>query len=487
MTGYRRPLFFAAVRVYAAALITVLSTMIIARLLRPEEIGVYTIAAGLMGLVSVFRDLGISNYLVREPSLDAGHIGTCYVITLAASWLLAFCFAAIAPFAADFYGAPGLREVLLILALNLLIIPMNSIRLALLRREQRFDILLYIDLSGACAYNVVALVLAWQGASYMALAWGTFAALLVGVLATSVAWHGRPRIRLAWGPWREVMSFGGYATGASIITTLQANLPEMIVGKAMGLHHAAILSRAQGLLRARRLLVIGAVDSVIYAVTAQKHRDGEALAADYLRISRYVSAVAWPFFGCLGLLAYPLVRVLFGPNWDEAAALLEIIALNGLAMPFYSFNASFLTAIGAIRTHFFIQLAALPLKTGAWCLTSWFDLRVAAMAFVLAHGLHVALSIGVVGRRLDFGPRALLVAVAPSVPLALAACAVPAWLHVAGLRSTWGDVPVLAAGLTGAAIFWLACAFLTGHPIKDEIVLGARRLIRTSRAPVTNP
>lgn len=483
MIGFRRAIAFAAAREYVLAGISVVSTVILARLLRPEEIGVYAVAAGLMAIVGVFRDLGVSSYIVRENELNAARLGTCYGIALMSSWLLAAIIAAIAPAVAGFYAEPGLRDVMFVLALNLLMIPLNSTRLALLRRERRFDTLFYVDLASSLACNVVTIGLAVAGASYMALAWGTLAAVATTVIATQLVWRDQPRIRVAWTAWREVVAFGGYATGVGIVTNLMANLPEMLVGKLLGLHYAGVLSRAQGLLRSRRLLVIGALDAVIFAVASQKHRDGGALASDYLRAMRYTSAVAWPFFCFLGLMAYPVVRVLFGKHWDDSAALLEIIAINGLGMPFYAFNGSFLTAIGAIRTHFVVQLSLAPFKIGVWGLTFWFDLRVAAIAFVIVHAVHVAVSFSTVCRRLGVRRRAALTHVLPSIPLAVAASIVPIALHAAGTRAAWGDFGVLVVGAIGSGLLWLATVFATGHPLKDEVIRTGDRILGAVRAP----
>ena len=483
MTSLRRSIAFSGARVYLSTLIGLASTMVIARLLRPEEVGVFAVAAGLLGLVSVFRDFGVASYIIREPALDKAKLDTCFSVTLCLSWTLAAVITVSAPFVARFYAEPGLRDVMLIQAAGLIVIPFNSTQLALLKRERRFDRLLYIDVTSATVYAVTAIALALAGASYMALAWASFATLVATVALTQAFSTTDWRMAARFSEWRAVAGFGGYATAISIANTLINALPELIVGKALGLHHAGVLSRAFGLLRPVRSLVVGAVDPVLYADAAHKHREGVGLAADYVRAVSYLGVIALPFFAFVMLLALPLVRVLFGGHWDDSADILRILAVSGLCLPFFAFNQSYFVSTGGIRTHLMLLLAIAPFKITAWLLALPFGLAVAAQAYVLAHLVHTGISLALVCRRLRVGLSALAGAALLSLLVALATLTPPVLLVASAANQGWSSLASLVVASILAALAWLAAIFTFKHPFREEVLTGVRMLTPLFRRP----
>ncbi|CAN0481130.1 unnamed protein product, partial [Phaeothamnion confervicola] len=205
---------------YTTQIIGIGSTVLLSRLLLPEEVGVYAVGAAVLAIVHVFRDFGVSSYLVREPQLDAAKVGTCLAVSVGVAWLCALALLIATPAIVDSYGLPGLREVLYVMIASLAIIPFSSVRLALLRREMRFDALMRIEILSALANAGVALLLALAGYSFLSLAWGGLAAMLATLVvgqcyAVTVA-VGRPSLV----NWRSVCSFGGMSLALNLIIRL---------------------------------------------------------------------------------------------------------------------------------------------------------------------------------------------------------------------------------------------------------------------------
>ena len=479
MPSVRRSIALVTASHYAAQAIGITSIMVLSRLLSPKEIGVFSIGTAVLALIHVFRDFGISSYLIREPELTPEKIGTCYVFSVGIAWLSGVALLLATPMVARLYGEPGLTSVLYVLLAGLFIVPFNSIRIALLRRDMRFDILLWAELASAAANALTAIGLAWLGFGFVSLAWGGLASLLATMLAT--AWRGstQHRARASIAEWRSVGSFGGMALTLNMIIRSASQAPMLIVGKLVDMQATGLLSRAMGLGDILLSVAQQTLGNAIFSDVSRKMRLGHEIGSDYLRAVTYLIAVAVPASLFLMVLARPVLHVMFGPAWEDAATLVRIFCVATLFLPFTVFNGSFLTASGRIDQQLRIEATFSPFKAAVWLLVVPFDLPTAASAYVALHVLSLATSTTLLAPIVGVGRAQVLACCMRVLPIAL--CALmpalalallePALLQSRPLRS------LLLAGAAGG-LAWLGALFVFGHPLASE----ARRLFATVRA-----
>ena len=199
--------------------LNLVSYVVLARLLTPEEIGLYSVAAALVGILQVLREFGIGSYLIQAKDLGQERLDSALGLALVLA-LLAFGVTWFAsPLAARFYDAEGITTVLRVVALNFLLLPFCSICQSLLRRRMKFDQLLRINLVGGVLGVVVTLTLAYEGAGPASQAWGSVAtnlALAVGCWL-SLGAADRPR-RASIRGWGELVHFGRQSATAGVLT-----------------------------------------------------------------------------------------------------------------------------------------------------------------------------------------------------------------------------------------------------------------------------
>lgn len=476
MSGFRLAVLHATAGRYVSLLIGVGSTLILARLLLPEEVGVYSVGAAVLAIIHVFRDFGVSQYIVREPELDDAKLGTCFGIAVIVAWSFALPLALLAPALATFFEQPGLAPVTWILAGGLAVIPFNSVRMALLRRDMRFGVLFGADVASATANAVVAVTLAALGFSFLSLAWGAFASIAGTYLAVQLLASDVRQPRATLREWRGVAGFGGQALGVSLVTRLGNSAPDFIIGKSSGMAEVGILSRARGLVDLLQTAFLNTVGTVTYSHIARSHRAGEPVAPDYLRSVTYLSVLAWPCYAFLGLNSLAVIRVLFGDNWDASAPLVEVFALAGIFAPLWMFNGQFFTAIGRIGTQFRIQAVSQSFKVAAWLLVIPYSLETALQAYVVVHGATALVSSTLLCRALGSSFAALRDPLRDGLGVTLVALALPVAGHLAGLEDRIGMVGALTVDVVALAGGWLAGVYALGHPVRIEIENARRRV-----------
>ncbi len=127
MSALRLSLLYSFSERYLLLLLATLGSMALARLLTPAEIGIYSVAAVLVGLAQVVRDFGVGQYLIQERELTPDKLRAALGASLLVAWPLAALLLLLAAPLAGFYRQPGLRAVLQLLAINVALVPFSAV------------------------------------------------------------------------------------------------------------------------------------------------------------------------------------------------------------------------------------------------------------------------------------------------------------------------------------------------------------------------
>lgn len=487
MTSVRRALALSFIERYLSIVLALGSNMVLARLLTPEQIGIYSVTLAVIGVAHVLRDFGIGNYLIQESQLTDDHIRTAFGLSLMLGGTLAAFVYAAAPWVAAFYNAPSMRPLVQVVALNFLALPFCTISMALLRREMRFKHLLYVNLTAMVLGTATSLSLAFSGMGPMSLAIGA----VVGNVATGVgAWLARGAqvpLRPSLKHWRGIGSFGGKASLIGITGTLSMDANDLIMGKLLGFGPVALVSRAQGLMYLFQRDAMSAIRGVMQPAFAQEHRAGVNPEATFVRGVVMVSAVAWPFFGFIGIFALETLRLLFGPQWDTAAPLVPWFCAAGAVAAFNSLVPTLLMARGNINELVALHLIIDPARVVCFGLSMWLrpELDTVAVVFLLFYVASVPVSFWLKNKVQPTDHRALARAIWPSakaaLPPVLVAALFAVWARSGGTAVAW---PAFIGFMPVYGLVWAMGLAWARHPLLDEPVVQKilRRLHLSSRA-----
>ena len=208
MSGVRRALLFSFAERYALIIINLASNLLIARLLTPAQIGVYSVTLAVMSIAQVLRDFGVASYLIQEKELTDDHIRTALGVTLVIGVGLGLVVFGAAPWVADFYREPLMRDLLWLASLNFLLLPFSTISLALLRRRLAFKALAIVNLVATLAGAVTSVGLCWAGYGPRGLVTGTLVVSATTGFAAGWAPGARRRLRPRLSQWRRRSPLG---------------------------------------------------------------------------------------------------------------------------------------------------------------------------------------------------------------------------------------------------------------------------------------
>lgn len=479
----RTSLLFSFAEKYTLLLMGMGASMWIARLLTPAEIGQYAVGAVLVGLAQTVRDFGVGAYLIQEEELTMDKMRAALTVSVLVAWLLALVVALSSWPAAIFYRQPVLQSVLLVLALNFLLLPFSAITLPCLRRQLRFSAIYLINVTHGAINLIVSVSLALWGFGAMSLAWAALAATLAALLLSL-------RLRPPGMPWRpgikglrEIVTFGLFSTGGGLVDEAGVAAPDLIIGKIIGVDGVALFGKATGMLNLFNQAITSAVSPVIFPLFSAQARNGGNAAAAYLSTIAYMTALSWPFFTFLGLMASPLLDLLYGPQWGAAAPLIRLMCFSSALYSMFSMARYLLVAMGQVRAQARLDATAVAMRIAVVLLAApsglpwvaWAVMASLVFRSCLAYrSLH--LLTGLRGGAMLFAARKSLglSAFTAIAPLLVLWHASPLGLE-AGVGAGQGQgqgnlaLPALSLAAFGALLGWTAGIFLLQHEIAAEL------------------
>jgi len=386
MTNIRKSLIISFAERYLLIILKLISFIVLARLLTPEDIGLVSVSVAFIGLAHIVRDFGVGSYLIQEKDLTSERKRTSFTITLIIGVSLFFVLQLLSPYIADFYSDQRMQYVIQVLSFNFLLIPFNSVTLALLRREMKFSIMFAINISAAIVGTASAVTLAALDVGYMSLVWSSIASTattcLGGLIYRKNEFWMRPTLK----DWRRIFNFGSQATAANIITEISMNANDLIVGRVLGFAPVAIISRAQGVMYLFQRDIMSAIRNVAYPGFAKAYREKTDLEGIYIRTISAITAIAWPFYALLSLYSLEFLRILFGPQWDAASPLVPVFCLAGAIAAMWNLHPQVLMAMGRIdlSTKAVVTVQLVRLASIITCAIFFDTLMPFAVAFLVA-------------------------------------------------------------------------------------------------------
>jgi PST family polysaccharide transporter len=329
---------WAGVTMASSRIVTLIATLILARLLVPADFGVFAVGLLIINYFDRVKDMGVGAGLIyrREPWDRVARTGLPLVVVSSA--VLSALAYALAPFAANFFDDQRIVGVLRGLALVLFISGVASVPDAKLRRGMDFRRRLVPELAASIVKNGVAVGLAWAGVGVMSLVWGQ----LVGTLVQAVLYWAlcgwRPRI--GWDPWmaRALLRYGVPSSLVAVFSVFIENIDYLVVGHRLGPEQLGYYSMAYRLPELSILAVCITASQVFFPAFSRLQHDLPRLQEVYLRAARYIATFTLPVGAAMMVLAPEIVLALFGPRWEASIPVLRLIAVFA-AISSMSFHA----------------------------------------------------------------------------------------------------------------------------------------------------
>ncbi|EIG57062.1 oligosaccharide flippase family protein [Bradyrhizobium sp. WSM1253] len=486
MNSVQRSILFSAADRYGSLALFFVATAVLSRLLSPAEFGIYAVVNAVTTVIGAsFQEFGGGNYLIQKRELSTENVRAAFTITLGISLAIALLLFVLAGALSDLFAEANLKRGIEISALNFLLIPFSGTISALLRRDMKFGTLAICNFAAGVAVALVSIGLALVGFSYMAPVWGGLAGSVILALALLAGHRDFDALRPSLVEYREIVGFGLYSSGVSIINVFYNLAPQLFLARILDFASVGLYSRAINLTQVFDRLVTQVLNPVVMPALVAKRQAGEDLKTVYLKSIELLSAAQWPFLIFVAIMARPIIAIWLGQTWLEIVPLVRLLCIANMALFAACLSYPVLVAVGSVRDALISSFISLPPSLLLILGASFFGVQAVAASALLTLPFQAAVAVYFIGRHLSFGlkdlARALMKSglVTAATAFGVACCAV---LTEAGMLPSLAS---LVLALCAAAVCWWLGLLLTGHPLLHQLHLAAAGLIRI--APKLRP
>lgn len=330
----------------AKFLLTLGSTMILARLLTPHDFGLVAMVMTVVSFLRVFKEAGLSIATVQKEQITQAQVSNLFWINVGVSSLVGLILAASAWVIAKFYHTPRLVPIALLLSLTFVINGSTVQHQALLKRQMRFKALAVIEVFSMAFGALTGVTLAALGYGYWSLVWSVLATEVAGLVLTWSISRWRPQLptrRSGVGP---LVRFGAHQTAADLVLSIARGSDNLLIGRFFGSTALGLYSRASVLLVRPLEHFLGPVEAVFIPALCRLQSQPERYRSTFLRVYQSVALVTFLGAGLLLGLARPLTLVLLGPKWEQAAVIFAAFTPAALSVSLAYASTWLLTSQG---------------------------------------------------------------------------------------------------------------------------------------------
>ena len=341
-----------AVQKYSTMLIGFVSSVILARLLMPEDYGAVGMLAIFMSLAEVFIDAGFGSALIQKKTPTQKDYSTVFYFNIGTAVVLYAVLYLSAPAIADFYRMPILCNVLRVQGLILFIYAFNIIQRNIIRKNLLFKKLSRITIVTSVISLFITVAMAYMGCGVWSLVAQNFVGALIPCVFFWVTTNWHPTWEYSWASFKELFGFGSYMFLTHLFTTFSQRITGLLVGRWYDPATMGYYSKASEMRKHATLSIAGVMIQTTYPLYSSVQDDLARLANMVKRITSTLAYITVPMLALLALVAEPIFVLLFSEKWLPSVPYFQILCIGGMAGCLQAVNQQTIAAIGKSKVFF---------------------------------------------------------------------------------------------------------------------------------------
>lgn len=361
-----------------AQLVTFIVSIVLARLLAPEDYGVIALVTVFTTILQVFIDSGLGTALIQKKDADDLDFSSVFYFNLVVCLALYGVMFLAAPSIARFYSNPIYVPLVRVLSLTLIISGVKGIQQSYVSRHMIFKRFFFSTLGGTLVSAVAGIVLAYAGFGV----WALVAQYLCNaVIDTMILWitvPWRPKFIFSLKRLKRLLSYGWKILASSLLDTVYNNLRSLLIGKIYSSSDLAYYNQGDKFPNVIVSNINTSIDSVLLPTMSDvqdNHIAVKNMTRRAIMTSIYIMA---PLMMGLAFCAEPVVRLVLTDKWLPCVPYLRIFCITYMFWPIHTANLNAIKAMG--RSDLFLRLEIAKKVVGMILLLATMRISVMAMA-----------------------------------------------------------------------------------------------------------
>jgi len=310
--------------------LSVISAIILVRLLAPEDFGLMAIAMAIIAFSQGTTQTGFESALIQKQDRPEDFLNTAWTFELARYLILFFVIFLAAPLLASFFKEPRAMAILRVISISLVFQGLRNIGVVYFRKNLDFHKQFVMEIVPLIAYISVVIPLAFSLRNVWALVWASLTINITTCCISYVMHQYRPRLDFSVKRARNLFNFGKWILGSSILVMVREQGMTMFVGKFLGIPILGFYNRAGAFSTMIFQQVSAIVWQVGYSAYSQLQVDPIKFKNAYLKTLQLLTFVGIPMAGGLFVLSRDFVYLFLTDKWLPIVPLMQILCLQAI-------------------------------------------------------------------------------------------------------------------------------------------------------------
>jgi lipopolysaccharide exporter len=320
------------------------STLVLARLLTPENFGIVGMATSLIVFLELLGAFGFDMALIQRADATRAHYDTAWTFSVIFGCALAALMAAFSYPLSLYYHQPVLVYVVCALALGSLLQGFNNVGVVAFRKDMEFHKEFRFLISKRLATIPVTIILAVWLRNYWALVSGMVLGRAIDLFLSYRFHPYRPRFDLSAAG--DLFHFSKWLLLLNVLQFMRDRAPDFVIGRLSGAKSLGLFSLSYELANMPGTELVAPINRAVYPAYVKIAGDADALRREYLSVMALISLLAIPAVAGVAATANLIVPLALGPNWLDAIPILQVLAFFGISQVMLSNAYALFLALG---------------------------------------------------------------------------------------------------------------------------------------------
>ena len=331
-------------------------TIIIARLLTPEDYGLVAMLSIFFGLAQAFIDSGLHGALIQKKNCTDKDYNSVFVFSIVVSCILYSMFFCCAPLIARLYKNDLLVNLSRVYLLSLVINAVGIVPMAIIQKELKFKQFAFVTTAINIISGIIAIIAAYCGFAY----WALVLQILITSSLSTIAYYfitkWKPSFSFSFDSFKSMISYGFPVMLTSVVGAIYNNLYSLVIGAKYNSKELGLYNRAYSFASVVPNTFSNFTMRAMFPVLSKVQDNKEVLkrkVLDMLHLSLYVVVPInmYLIFNGLGV-----VKVFLGDKWLELAPYLSILCISCISYVYVNIHITTFKVIGNTKTLFYSDL-----------------------------------------------------------------------------------------------------------------------------------
>jgi len=311
-------------------LFKLIRTIILARLLSPNDFGLFGIALLVLSMLDTFSQTGFQQALIQKKGETKNYLNTVWTVGLIRGFLIVTLVFFLAKPAAIFFDAPAAEPLLRVIGISIILQSLNNVAVLYFQKKLEFQKFFKYQFLGTIADVAVAITSAFLLKSVWALIFGLVAGNLVRCIMSYVIEPYRPKIRFNKIQARELLGFGKWILGSSVLVFLITQGDDIFVGKLLGATMLGFYQMAYRISNLPATEITHVISQVSFPAYSELQDNLPKLREAYLKVLQLTAFLSFPIAGLIFVLAPDFTMIFLGEKWMPMVPAMMVLCIFGV-------------------------------------------------------------------------------------------------------------------------------------------------------------